>query len=148
MPRRFLMRSMIPSPPGLPPSGGLLPNQPLPWIAPTAVLCKSPVPPTGSARWSQRDGRCLLTYHKVHTCSFSLEALMEPGDRFATANFDGVKMGVMICFDREFPESARELMLQGAELILVPNACPMDPARLAQLSTRAFENMTIMAMAN
>lgn len=95
-----------------------------------------------------RDGQRLLTYHKVHTCSFSMEALMAPGDRFATANFDGVKMGVMICFDREFPESARELMLQGAELILVPNACPMDPARLAQLSTRAFENMTIMAMAN
>lgn len=95
-----------------------------------------------------RDGQRLLTYHKVHTCSFSMEALMAPGDRFVTVDFDGIKIGVMICFDREFPESARELMLQGAEVILVPNACGMDPARLSQLSTRAFENMTIMAMAN
>ena len=39
-------------------------------------------------------------------------------------------------------------MLQGAEIILVPNACDMNPARLQQLSTRAFENMVGVAMAN
>ena len=39
----------------------------------------------------------------------------------------------MICYDREFPESARILMLQGAELILVPNACGLDLNRLAQI---------------
>ena len=31
-------------------------------------------------------------------------------------------VGAMICYDREFPESARILMLRGAELVLVPNA--------------------------
>lgn len=54
----------------------------------------------------------------------------------------------MICYDREFPESARVLMLKGAELILVPNACPIDPARFHQLAARAYENMTGVAMAN
>lgn len=39
-------------------------------------------------------------------------------------------------------------MLQGAEIILVPTACDMNPARLNQLSTRAFENMVGVAMAN
>ena len=39
-------------------------------------------------------------------------------------------------------------MLQAAEIILVPNACDMNPARLNQLSTRAFENMVGVAMAN
>lgn len=39
----------------------------------------------------------------------------------------------MICYDREFPESARILMRQGAKLILTPNACPMEIKRLAQL---------------
>ena len=47
----------------------------------------------------------------------------------------------MICFDREFPESARILMLKGAEIILVPNACPMEINRISQLRARAFENM-------
>ena len=50
--------------------------------------------------------------------------------------------------DREFPESARILMLQGAELILVPNACPMEINRLSQLRARAFENMLAIATCN
>lgn len=54
----------------------------------------------------------------------------------------------MICYDREFPESARLLMLQGAELILVPNACPMELNRLAQLRARSFENMAAVATCN
>ena len=54
----------------------------------------------------------------------------------------------MICFDREFPESARILMLKGAELILVPNACPMEINRLSQLRARAFENMLAIATCN
>jgi predicted amidohydrolase len=54
----------------------------------------------------------------------------------------------MICYDREFPESARVLMLKGAEIILVPNACDMEPNRLGQLRTRAYENMVGVAMAN
>ena len=95
-----------------------------------------------------REGRILLDYAKVHTCDFSLEALLTPGEGFSTAEFDGITLGVMICYDREFPESARVLMLQGAEIILVPNACDMNPARLQQLSTRAFENMVGVAMAN
>jgi N-carbamoylputrescine amidase len=61
----------------------------------------------------------------------------------------------MICFDREFPESARALALDGAELILVPNACELGAGapefgdvRLAQLRARAFENLVAVAMAN
>jgi predicted amidohydrolase len=54
----------------------------------------------------------------------------------------------MICFDREFPESARILMLQGAELILTPNACTLEANRLGQLRARAYENMVGVAMAN
>lgn len=89
-----------------------------------------------------------MKYSKVHTCDFSLEGLLESGDEFKVCNFCDVKLGVMICYDREFPESARILMLRGAEIILVPNACDMNPARINQLSIRAFENMIGIAMAN
>ena len=59
-----------------------------------------------------------------------------------------IKVGSMICYDREFPESARVMMLKGAELLLVPNACPMELNRLAQLRGRAYENMLAIATCN
>lgn len=95
-----------------------------------------------------RSGKILLNYAKVHTCDFSLEKLLQHGSEFRVCDFEGIQIGVMICYDREFPESARVLMLKGAEIIFVPNACDMNPLRLNQLSTRAFENMVGVAMAN
>ena len=93
-----------------------------------------------------------LTYAKVHTCDFDVESRLTPGDDFYVADLDTaggmVKIGAMICYDREFPESARILMLKGAEILLVPNACPMEINRLAQLRSRAFENMLGIATCN
>ena len=54
----------------------------------------------------------------------------------------------MICYDREFPESCRILMLKGAEIVLVPNACPMEINRISQLRGRAYENMIGIATCN
>lgn len=95
-----------------------------------------------------RSGNVLLNYAKVHTCDFSLEKLLQHGNEFKVCDFEGIQIGVMICYDREFPESARVLMLKGAEIILVPNACDMNALRINQLNTRAFENMVGVAMAN
>ena len=99
-----------------------------------------------------RFGREKLRYAKVHTCDFDVERFLTPGDDFYVTDLDTacgpVRVGAMICYDREFPESARILMLQGAELILVPNACPMEINRLAQLRSRAFENMLAIATCN
>ncbi len=99
-----------------------------------------------------RFGRRVLTYAKVHTCDFDAERHLTAGNDFEVAELDTrqgtVKIGAMICYDREFPESARILMLKGAELILVPNACPMEQNRLAQLRARAYENMLGIATAN
>lgn len=63
-------------------------------------------------------------------------------------DFDGIKIGVMICYDREYLECARILMLKGAEIILVPNDCVSMRPRIQALSTRAYENMVGIAMAN
>lgn len=99
-----------------------------------------------------RFGERKLTYAKVHTCDFDVERNLTPGEDFSVAVLDTacgeVKVGAMICYDREFPESARILMLKGAELILVPNACPMEINRLSQLRARAFENMLAVATCN
>lgn len=99
-----------------------------------------------------RHGECVLTYAKVHTCDFGAEHPITPGDGFYTCTLDteqgDVRVGAMICYDREFPESARILMLQGAEIVLVPNACPLEINRLSQLRGRAYENMMGIATCN
>lgn len=100
-----------------------------------------------------RFGRQVLVYAKVHTCDFSPEErVLVPGEDFYVTELDtangAVKVGAMICYDREFPESARILMLKGAEIILVPNACPMEINRLSQLRARAYENMVGIATVN
>lgn len=99
-----------------------------------------------------RFGNSVLTYAKVHTCDFGDECRLTAGDDFYVTNLDtekgNVKIGSMICYDREFPESARILMLKGAEIILVPNACPMEINRISQLRARAYENMVGIATAN
>ena len=96
-----------------------------------------------------RFGERKLTYAKVHTCDFDVERNLTPGEDFYVTDLDTargpVRVGAMICYDREFPESARLLMLKGAELILTPNACPMELNRLSQLRARAFENMLAVA---
>jgi N-carbamoylputrescine amidase len=108
--------------------------------------------PRNSVSLIDRHGEIVLTYSKVHTCEFDVESALTPGDSFPICELDtdqgGVKIGFMICFDREFPESARILMLQGAEIILTPNACTLDEHRISQFKTRSFENMVGVAMTN
>lgn len=99
-----------------------------------------------------RNGKLVYRYAKVHTCDFGEEARLDSGDDFFVGDLETengcIKVGSMICYDREFPESARILMLKGAELILVPNACPMELNRLSQLRGRAYENMLAIATCN
>lgn len=108
--------------------------------------------PRNSLILFDRFGERKFTYAKIHTCDFDVERNLTPGDEFHVTVLDTVcgeiKVGAMICYDREFPESARILMLKGAELILVPNACPMEINRLSQLRARAYENMLAVATCN
>ena len=108
--------------------------------------------PRNSFALFDRHGMRVLDYAKVHTCDFSVERALTPGEDFFVTQLDTavgeVSVGAMICYDREFPESARVLMLQGAEVILVPNACPMEINRLSQLRGRAYENMLAVVTCN
>ena len=108
--------------------------------------------PRNSLCLFDRMGELMYTYAKVHTCDFGEEKILEPGEEFFVADLNTekgiVKVGSMICYDRELPESARVLMLKGAEVLLVPNACPMEMNRLSQLRGRAYENMMAIATCN
>jgi len=81
-------------------------------------LEKGPTLPRNSLTLVDSDGADVFAYAKVHTCAWdSPEESCTPGDEFCVGDIragGGVaKIGAMICFDREFPESARLLMLKG-----------------------------------
>jgi N-carbamoylputrescine amidase len=115
-------------------------------------LEKWPGAPRNTVSLIDRQGRIVLTYAKVHTCDFDQEAALTPGDDFPVCTLEmaqgELRVGCMICYDREHPEAARILMLKGAEIILTPNACTLEANRLGQFRVRAMENMLGVAMTN
>ena len=105
------------------------------------------------------DGRTVLKHRKVHICHFDVpERACGQGETFDVAQIETragpVTVGMMICMDREYADSAPRLSAQGAEIALVPNCCDLatDPVvgdvRQAGLRGRAFETVMAMAVAN
>ncbi|VEF10908.1 carbon-nitrogen hydrolase [Pseudomonas fluorescens] len=90
-----------------------------------------------------------LTYRKTHLWP-SERGLFQPGDRYATAIWNGVRVGILICYDIELPESARALGQLGAELILVTNGNmdPYDAVHRTAIMARAQENQAFAVMVN
>ena len=68
----------------------------------------------------------------------------------ATADIDGWNIGLLICYDIEFPESARLLALSGADLAVVPTALmhPYERVPNVLIPARAYENQIYIAYAN
>lgn len=74
-------------------------------------LEKWPSAPRNSVSLIDRHGEIAMTYAKVHTCDFDIECELTSGDEFKVCTLDtaagAVKVGAMICYDREFPERQR-----------------------------------------
>jgi predicted amidohydrolase len=92
------------------------------------------------------DGTSTL-YRKTHL--FFLEKQWyDPGDTgFGVFEFRGVKIGMMICFDWYFPESARTLMLRGAQIICHPSNLVLPYCQDAMI-TRCLENRVFAITCN
>lgn len=95
-------------------------------------------------------GKRLANARKTHLFGAMEKSLFAPGDALTLANLGDLRIGILICYDVEFPEAVRELVLQGAELIAVPTALMHPFDRVAQwlLPVRAFENQVFVAYAN
>ncbi|MFP9193153.1 carbon-nitrogen family hydrolase [Natrialbaceae archaeon A-CW1-1] len=98
------------------------------------------------------DGTRELVYRKHHLFGYdSAETeLLVPGERIDTATVCGITVGVSTCYDLRFPELYRQLIDQGADLLLVPSAWPYP--RLEHWQTlsraRAIENQCYVATIN
>ena len=110
----------------------------------------------------ERDGSrlfnaCVLTgpngvvgsYRKVHLPYLGIDMFVDPGDRpFAVHDAGGIRVGMHICYDGSFPETARVLSLLGADLLVLPTNWPTHSECAAEhmIPTRAMEN-TVYVMA-
>ncbi|MFP4572624.1 MAG: nitrilase-related carbon-nitrogen hydrolase [Desulfobacterales bacterium] len=89
----------------------------------------------------------LHRYRKLHLFNTEKE-YFDPGDTpLKTIEIRGAKIGVMICFDWIFPEVARTLALQGADLICHPSNLVLAYCQKAML-TRSLENSVYSITAN
>lgn len=72
------------------------------------------------------------------------------GEGCTLFSYKGLRIATLICYDAEFPETARQVALMGAELILVPTALGDGWGWVAQtmIPTRAYENGVFLAYAN
>ncbi|EIM13432.1 MULTISPECIES: carbon-nitrogen hydrolase family protein [Pseudomonas] len=89
------------------------------------------------------------SYRKTHLWPDE-RGLFQPGDRYSTVFWRGVRVGLLICYDIELPESARALGQLGAELILVSNGNmdPYGPVHRTAIMARAQENQAFAVMVN
>lgn len=97
------------------------------------------------------DGAVLHRYRKTHLFGALDRNLFVAGDSLpGPIEFRGVKLGFLICYDVEFPETVRSAALAGADLVIVPTA-QMEPFEfLAEhlIRVRAWENQVYVAYVN
>jgi predicted amidohydrolase len=82
-------------------------------------------------------------YRKIHLPFLGVDRFTTPGDRpFAVHEAAGLRVGMHICYDGGFPESARVLTLLGADLVVLPTNWPPGAECMAScaVNTRAMEN--------
>ncbi len=90
-------------------------------------------------------------YRKVHLPYLGVDMFTTPGDRpFAVHEVNGLRIGMLICYDAAFPEAARSLALLGADLIALPTNWPPGAEIMASCSIpcRAMENQVYFAAVN
>ena len=96
-------------------------------------------------------GQRLANYRKTHLFGDLDHAMFEAGaEPVVTAELDGLRIGILICYDVEFPENVRMLALAGVDIVTVPTALmrPFDIVARNLVPIRAFENQLYLAYAN
>ena len=104
-----------------------------------------------SAQLISADGVRLANYRKTHLFGCFERDHFEPGEQpVVQAELGGLTVGLMICYDVEFPENVRAHALAGTDLLLVPTAQshPFQFVAESVVPVRAFENQMYVAYVN
>jgi predicted amidohydrolase len=92
-----------------------------------------------------------ISYRKIHLPCLGVDRFATPGDRpFAVHDLGGLRVGMTICYDGSFPESARVLTLLGADLVVLSTNWPTGARNTAKylVQARALENHIYYAAIN
>jgi predicted amidohydrolase len=95
-------------------------------------------------------GRAPAFYRKTHLPFLGMDRFAERGDSLPVYEAAGARVGVLICFDVRFPEAARALALEGAEILCVPTNWPKQAIVTSNCvcPTRASENQVFLIAAD
>jgi len=96
-------------------------------------------------------GQARMLYRKTHLWGEQDRTLFTEGDDLVPLiDLNGWRVGMLICYDIEFPENVRRLAIEGAELILTPTALMSPWTTVADLvvPVRAYESQVFIAYAN
>jgi len=96
-----------------------------------------------------KNGKCLLNYRKTHLYGDYERSYFTPGNEMPPiVEFQGWKIGLLVCYEIEFVEPCRILAIKGAQLIIIPTA-NTDPVinNITTLS-RAYENNIFLIYVN
>ena len=103
-----------------------------------------------SACLIERNGQAIANYRKTHLYAAEEKRLFKPGNELVRVKIDDFTLGLLICYDVEFPEAVRTHALTGVDLVAVPTALmqPQDFIAETMVPTRAFENQVFVAYVN
>jgi len=90
-------------------------------------------------------------YRKNHLPFLGIDRFVDPGDEpFQVYKTPVGNIGIHICYDCNFPESARVLTLLGADILTLPTNWPEGRGKVAQyvINTRAYENKVHLVAVN
>lgn len=93
----------------------------------------------------------VASYRKIHLPFLGVDRFTTQGDRpFAVHDIGGLKVGMSICYDGSFPEATRVMMLQGADLVVLPTNWPAGAESTVNhlVQCRALENHIYYAAVN
>jgi predicted amidohydrolase len=104
-----------------------------------------------AAQWISAQGQRCLNYRKTYLFGdLDRRQFAAGAPSAATFTLQGWTIGLLICYDVEFPEATRRLALAGADLIVVPtaNMPAYDFVAQSLVPVRAYENQLYVAYAN
>ena len=103
----------------------------------------------------EKDGSILGIQKMVHIAQadqfFEQDYYTPSDDGFHVFDTEYGKIGIVVCFDRHYPESIRTEALMGADLILIPTVnTKAEPSQMFEweLKVQAFHNSVFLAMCN
>lgn len=98
-----------------------------------------------------RKGNNIAKYEKIHLFKLMDEhRYISSGKSLCTFKLDGIKCGIIICYDLRFPELSRKLALEGIKVLFVPAQWPAArlPHWTTLLKARAIENQIFIIAVN